>query len=140
MNPNIEKHINLLDYALAGLWRRKLKNIGIIVVFAAVIFLVASFQFLTSSLNDAAATLLSETPEIVVQKMSAGRQESIPLSYLEDLDGVFGIRAILPRIWGYYFDETTGANYTVLAVDRDKMPKGRQLVKAIDGRFPIEGR
>lgn len=141
MNPYLEKHLNLLDYALSGLWRRKFKNIGIIIVFAGVIFLVASFQILTSSLTSMASTMLSETPEIVVQKMSAGRQESIPLSYLDQLAGIFGIRAAVPRIWGYYFDETSGANYTVLAVNRSAMPKGELLGLTIgEGIFPEDAK
>lgn len=139
MNPSLEKHLNLLDYALASLWQRRLKNLGLITVFAGVIFLVASFQILTSSLTSTAETMLAETPEIVVQKMSAGRQESIPLSYLKRLDGIFGIRAAVPRIWGYYFNETSGANYTVLAVDRLAMPEGKRLAMAIEGSLPEEG-
>ncbi|MEN8134514.1 MAG: ABC transporter permease [Thermodesulfobacteriota bacterium] len=139
MNPALEKHLNLLDYALSSLWRRKLKNLGIITVFAGVIFLVASFQILTSSLTSTAETMLAKTPEIVIQKMSAGRQESIPLSYLNRLDGVFGIRAAVPRIWGYYFDETSGANYTVMGVERKAMPEGRRLEMAIEGSYPEAG-
>ena len=139
MKPAIEKHLNLLDYALSSLWRRKLKNLGITLVFAAVIFLVASFQFLTSSLTNTADILLAEAPEIVIQKMTAGRQESVPVSYLSRLGKMFGIRAAVPRVWGYYFNEATGANYTVLAVDRTLMPKGRQLELALDGKFPVDG-
>ncbi len=139
MNPALEKHFNLLDYALTSLWRRRLKNLGLITVFAGVIFLVASFQILTSSLTSTAETMLAQTPEIVVQKMSAGRQESIPLAYLKRLDGIFGIRAAVPRIWGYYFDETSGANYTVLAVDPLAMPEGKRLPMTINGSLPEEG-
>lgn len=139
MNPALEKHLNLLDYALASLWRRKLKNLGIITVFAGVIFLVASFQILTSSLTSTAATMLAKTPEIVVQKMSAGRQESVPVSYLNRLDGIFGIRAAVPRIWGYYFDETSGANYTVMGVERSAMPAGQRLEMTVEGSYPAAG-
>lgn len=139
MSPALEKHINLLDYALSSLWRHKLKNFGITMVFAAVIFLVASFQFLTSSLTATAEVLLAEAPEVVIQKMTAGRQESIPLSYLTTLESIFGIRAAVPRVWGYYFNEVTGANYTVLAVDRSLMPRGKNLGLAIDGKAPGEG-
>lgn len=140
MNNSLEKQLNLLDYALSSLWRRRLKNLGLVAVFAGVIFLVASFQILTSSLTSIAETMLAETPEIVVQKMSAGRQEAIPLTYIKRLEGIFGIRAAVPRIWGYYFDETSGANYTVLSVDRKVMPLGTWLEKTIDGAFPAEGR
>jgi ABC-type lipoprotein release transport system permease subunit len=139
MNTSLEKQLNLLDYALSSLRRRKLKNLGILVVFAAVIFLVASFQFLTASLTATAQELLSEAPEIVVQKMSAGRQESLPLDSLTRLDGLYGIRTVAPRIWGYYFSETSGANFTVLAVDPTLMPKGDRLLQAVDGRLPLPG-
>jgi hypothetical protein len=50
----LEKQINILDFSLSSLWRRKLKNIGIMLVFSAVIFLLASFQMLTGALSDAA--------------------------------------------------------------------------------------
>lgn len=139
MNTWFEKQLNLLDYALASLRRRKLKNLGIMVVFAAVIFLVASFQFLTASLTATAQQILTEAPEIVVQKMSAGRQEALPLGYTSQLEGLYGIRTIAPRIWGYYFSETSGANFTVLAVDHTLMPKGDLLLQAVDGRLPRAG-
>ena len=42
----IEKQINILDYSLSSLWRKKLKNLSVILVFTAVIFLVASLGFL----------------------------------------------------------------------------------------------
>ncbi len=139
MNPVLEKQLNLLDYALSALRRRLGKNLGVLLVFAGVIFLVASFQFLSASLTATAESLLTEAPEIVVQKMSAGRQESVPLEYLDRLGKLYGIRAKVPRIWGYYFDETSGANYTVLAVDPELMPRGDQLLQAIDGRLPEPG-
>jgi ABC-type lipoprotein release transport system permease subunit len=109
-----EKQLNILDYTLASLWRRKVKNSAIIVVFSGVIFLLASFQMISGALTLVADILLRAAPEITIQKMVAGRQQSIPLSHAEFLDGIFGIRSIQPRIWGYYFNETNGANYTVL--------------------------
>jgi hypothetical protein len=111
----LEKQINFLDFSLSSLWRRKLKNIGIMLVFSAVIFLLASFQMLTGALSDAASTVLDNAPEITIQRISAGRQEAIPLAYIEKLSKIFGIRKTVPRIWGYYFDESNLANYTVMA-------------------------
>lgn len=139
MNPVLEKQLNLLDYAISALRRRKGKNLGVLLVFAGVIFLFASFQFLTASLTATAESLLAEAPEIVVQKMSAGRQEAMPLDYLAKIAAIPGIRAGVPRIWGYYFDETSGANYTVLAVEPELMPRGGQLPQAVEGRLPVEG-
>jgi len=135
MNATFEKHCNILDYALSALWRRRLKNGGILMVFAAVIFLVASFQLVTSALTETAGKVLAAAPEITVQRMSAGRQEAIPLAYGDRLHEIFGIRATVPRIWGYYFDEVRGANYTVLGVAPD-MPQADGLGKAVSGSVP----
>ena len=102
----LEKQFNILDFSLSSLWRRKLKNLGIMLVFALVIFLLGSFQMLTGALTNSAKAVLENTPEITIQKMSAGRQEAIPLAYKDKLRSIYGIRSIIPRVWGYYFDES----------------------------------
>lgn len=135
MNAIIEKQCNILDYALSSLWRRRLKNGGIVVVFAAVIFLVASFQLVTSALTENAGLVLAAAPEITLQRMSAGRQEAIPLAYGDRLREIFGIRAMVPRVWGYYFDEVRGANYTVLGV-APGMPQTEGLSNVVAGKAP----
>jgi len=133
----LEKQFNILDFSLTTLWRRKLKNLGIMLVFAVVIFLLASFQMLTGALTNSAEAVLENTPEITIQKMSAGRQEAIPLAYIETLRSIYGIRAIIPRVWGYYFDESKLANYTILALETEGMPGGSRLNLTVDnGNFP----
>jgi ABC-type lipoprotein release transport system permease subunit len=140
MAPNLEKQLNILDYALSSLWRRRLKSLSVLLVFAAVIFLLASFQMVTQALSDKARQVLAHTPEITVQKMSAGRQEAIPLAYREKLAGIFGIRRVVPRIWGYYFDEVRLANYTVMGLNVAEMPEGGRLDTTLaSGAMPGPG-
>lgn len=110
----LNRQLNIADYALGSLKRRLGKNIGVVAVFAFVIFLVASFALITTSLERSAARLLETVPDITVQQMSAGRQVSLDEDALAEIENIFGIRAVRPRIWGYYFDETSGANYTVI--------------------------
>jgi ABC-type lipoprotein release transport system permease subunit len=84
--------------------------------------------------------VLAHTPEITVQKMSAGRQEAIPLAYREKLAGIFGIRRVVPRIWGYYFDEVRLANYTVMGLNVAEMPEGGRLDTTLaSGAMPGPG-
>ena len=123
----LTKHLNILDYSLASLWRRRMKNLSVFVVFSGVIFLVASFQMVTQALTETASLALQNAPEITIQKITAGRQVSIPLAYAERLSSLFGIRDTVPRVWGYYFDEVQGANYTVMGVDVSRMPLGKKL-------------
>jgi len=133
----LEKQLNILDFSLTSLWRRKLKNLGIMLVFALVIFLLGSFQMLTGALTNSAHAVLENTPEITIQKMSAGRQEAIPLSYTEKLKSIYGIRTVIPRVWGYYFDESNLANFTVLALEHDSMPYATNLnLTLAQGHFP----
>ena len=116
MNLGLQKQLNILDYGLASLWRRKSKNLSVILVFGLVIFLLSSFQFLTGSLSAVAEKSLRFAPEITVQRLVAGRQEQIPLSYQKKIKKIFGIKRIQPRVWGYHFSTTTGANITILGL------------------------
>ena len=135
----LEKHLNILDYSLSSIWQRRARNLRIILVFTGVIFLISSFQMLTTTLTQTAMTALEAAPEITIQKMVAGRQQSIPQSYTAHLDKIFGIRQIVPRIWGYYFDETSTANYTVVGLDTSLMPLSDQLPLTLSqGRLPAD--
>lgn len=137
MGSGLRKHLNILDYTLSSLWRRRLKNLSVLLVFAGVIFLVASFELVTRALTETASLALRSAPEITIQRMSAGRQVPVPLAYRERLTAIFGIRDIVPRIWGYYFDEVQGANYTVLGIDSRRMPQAGRLDLALaQGAMP----
>ena len=108
------RQANILDYALGSLRRRAGRNSAVVIIFALVIFLVSSFSLLTTALRESALRLLLSVPDITIQQMSAGRQISLAESAVDELEKIFGIKEIRPRIWGYYFDETNGANYTVI--------------------------
>lgn len=135
----LQRHLNILDYALSSLWRRKLKNGGIALIFSLVIFLLASFQLLAQSLETTAEKTLSFTPDITLQRLSAGRQVSVPENRIESLAAMFGIHQVTPRIWGYHFDEKNGANYTVLGLSSDIIQQAGSFPLA-NGRLPQEGK
>lgn len=111
------RHLRTLEFALSSLLRQKTKYFLIILIYSFVVFLLASLLFLTQSLKHEAATLLSHAPEMTVQRLSAGRHAWIPVSYAETIAGIAGVRAVVPRLWGYYFDPPAGANYTFMGVD-----------------------
>ena len=152
---NLNRQINILDYALGSLWRNRFKNCGVLLVFGLVIFIIASFRLVTSSLDNAAEQLLTTVPDITVQKMTAGRQDVLHYGDIEKIAVLFGIKEIRPRIWGYYFDEVNGANYTVIGdaafhgweqlpglsvVDRPDERVSRDLSPVAAGQSVISGR
>ncbi|MBI5591174.1 MAG: FtsX-like permease family protein [Deltaproteobacteria bacterium] len=111
----IEKQRHIIDFTLSSLWRRKGKNISLVVVYTFVIFLLASVMFFAHSIKKEAGLILRDTPEIVVQRLVAGRQGFIPESYIDSIKQIKGVQSVTPRLWGYYYDGQSGANYTLMA-------------------------
>lgn len=123
----IEKQRNILDFTLSSLIRRKWKNTTLVIVYTLVVFLFASVMFFTHSIRREAALVLKGTPEMVVQKLTAGRQDLIPADYEEKIRNIKGIGSVSGRLWGYYFDPVVGANYT-LVVPQDDEPAPGSIV------------
>ncbi len=137
MHSAIQQQLNILDYGLHSLWQKKGKNLAVFLIFSAVIFLLASFQFMSASLGKTAEHLLKTVPDITVQQLLAGRQVPLSTESVEKLDLIFGISDIRLRIWGYYFDESNGANYTVIG---SSAPATDPLLESllVSGRYPTE--
>jgi len=137
MHSAIQQQLNILDYGLHSLWQKKGKNLAVFLIFSAVIFLLASFQFMSASLGKTAEHLLKTVPDITVQQLLAGRQVPLSTESVEKLDLIFGISDIRLRIWGYYFDESNGANYTVIG---SSAPAVDPLLESllVSGRYPTE--
>lgn len=127
------RHLKILEYALACLLRRKYKNLALVLVYAFTIAVLASVLFLTHALKTEASRLLAEAPELVVQRVFAGRHDLIPTGYSDVIQSIPGVAQVTPRFWGYYYDALTEANYTLLAVEAD--PPGLTMVQ---GRLPSE--
>jgi len=104
-----------LDFILSSLGRRKWKNASLICVYMLVVFLISSMTFLAGALRREADLLLHESPELIVQRMIAGRHALMPVDYIADIETIRGIQKVIPRLWGYYFHPASGANYTLMA-------------------------
>lgn len=136
----LEKHRYILDLCLASMKKRKGKNISLIVVYSFILFLLASVLFTTEALKKEAELLLQESPPMIVQKMLAGRQDLIPTSYIDSIKTIRGIQSVRPRLWGYYYDSFTGANYTVMVNESlNSTPGGIVVGSGVARRGNIEG-
>jgi len=114
MNSWIEKQRYIIDFTLSSLLRRKVKNMGLLVLYTLIVFILASMMFFTHSIKREAALILKGAPEIVVQKIIAGRHDLVPIEYLDTLKKIRGVATAAPRLWGYYYDNLVKANYTLL--------------------------
>jgi ABC-type lipoprotein release transport system permease subunit len=127
MLRSIEKQRNILDFTLSSLWRRKGKNLALLAVYTLVVFSLGSVMFFIQALKNEAALVLKDTPEIVVQKLMAGRQELIPLSLIPAISKIRGVSAVKGRLWGYYYDPVVQSNYTLM-VPEDLALKDDEIV------------
>ena len=126
MKRSIERHLNILEFTLASLLRRRTKNFSLLAIYLLVIFMLASLQFFVSALKREAAIILTDAPDMVVQRLMAGRQDLVPVGYAADIAGIRGVTAVRPRLWGYYYDALNGANYTIQASE-DSLPETEQV-------------
>ncbi|MEW6428923.1 MAG: ABC transporter permease [Thermodesulfobacteriota bacterium] len=124
------KQLKLFDYALTALWRRPGKTVAILVAYTLVVTILASVLFLGQSLRQQAKSLLAGAPELIVQMQRAGRHELMPVAAIAEIRAIPGVRAALPRLWGYHYDTLTKGTYTVQAA-----PQAGQA-EALVGRLP----
>lgn len=110
-----EKQRNIIDFTLSSLFRRKARNTALLFVYTIVVFVLASAMFFSQAIKKEASVILRESPEIIVQKMAAGRHDLIPAAYIKGLSKVSGVTSVSGRLWGYYFDPVAGANFTLMA-------------------------
>ena len=120
----MKRYLNLLDFALYSVLRRKWKTLSLMLLFSYLVFLFSSVLLLTGAIKNEAKRGVGALPDITIQRLSAGRQVPIPASWEEILHEVFGIERIEPRIWGYYFVASTQANYTIIGYDQGQTWKG----------------
>lgn len=109
-----EKQRYILDLSLSSIKRRRGKNIALVSVYAFVLFLLASVLFSAEALKREAAQILQDAPAMTIQRLVAGRQDLIPTDYIDPIKQIRGVQSVEPRLWGYYYDALSGANYTIM--------------------------
>ncbi|MBS1160735.1 MAG: hypothetical protein H6R15_3154 [Proteobacteria bacterium] len=130
MHPWLEKQRHLIDFTLAALARRKAKNIGLLAAYALLVFVLASLALFTQALRKEAGFVLAASPEVIVQRMVAGRHDLIPPGYLDKIGRLRGVQKKEGRLWGYYYDPVVSANYTFMARPAEEVASGSIMLGA----------
>lgn len=124
MSALLRRQRYLLDYSLSSLARRPGKHLALLLVYTLIVFLLASTLLFTQSLRREAALVLAESPELIVQRLLAGRHELMPADYLHRLGRLRGVSESYGRLWGYFYDPAVKANYTLLVPRQDPPAPG----------------
>ncbi|MBL8486998.1 MAG: FtsX-like permease family protein [Rhodocyclaceae bacterium] len=118
----------LIDFTVGSLARRKTKNLGLWLVYATLVFVLASVALYTQALRLEAAAVLAHSPEVIVQRLVAGRHDLIPPGYLERMGRIRGVQKREGRLWGYYYDPVLKANYTFMVPPDAGVARGTLVV------------
>ncbi|NOY52365.1 MAG: FtsX-like permease family protein [Deltaproteobacteria bacterium] len=127
------RRLKILEYALSSLLRRKYKNLSLVIVYALTISILASILFLTHALKQEAEAVFSDAPNLIVQKLFAGRHDLISTDDIHLIRKIPGVGDVHPRYWGYYFDALSQSNYTFMGI-REGLPG----LKLVEGQMPAE--
>ena len=120
----IERQRNIIDFALSSLARRWKKNLALVLVYTFIVFTLASVIFFTNAVKHEARAVLRGAPEVVVQKLMAGRHDLIPAGHIDTLKGITGVSRVKGRVWGYYYEPASGANFSIVASDDARLKPG----------------
>jgi len=134
VTPAVARFRNILDFTLAAMLRRKGKNLLLLSMFTLVIGVFASILLFTQSLRHEATLILKEAPEIIIQRLVAGRHDLIPVELRSRVATLPGVRAVTPRLWGYYFDPSGSATYTLVVPPPGSIPEGTVRIGVGVGR------
>ena len=96
-------NIYLIEYAINSLLRQKYKSFFITAVLTTLVFLLTSVFFITNSIKYELQSTVDALPEIVVQKMKAGRHYDIDVESVDGILEITGVNSAVARVWGYYY-------------------------------------
>ena len=130
----LQRHINFCGYAMSSIFTYKARTIAITFSLTIALMVLGSVAFVSDGLHKEAELSAAFAPDITVQYLQAGRQIPIPMNNTEAIDKIPGVDKIVPRVWGYIYQDNK--IYTVMGIDSANMPIPKEIGFAItSGRF-----
>ena len=126
-------NIYLIEYAINSILRQKSKNFFIVSVFTLLTMMLSSVFFVTNSLKYELDSTVDALPQIIVQEMKAGRYSDIDADKVDGILGITGVEDAVARVWGYYYFEHLGVNFSIVGVDEFEKQYKKSFTKIVDG-------
>jgi ABC-type lipoprotein release transport system permease subunit len=111
-------NLYLIEFAINAILRAKGKNIFIMVIFTTLVALLSSIFFITSSIKYELDTTVESLPDIIVQKIKAGREYDIETNRVDNIISIAGVESASPRVWGYYYFANAGVNFSIVGINQ----------------------
>ncbi|MBS4069415.1 MAG: FtsX-like permease family protein [Sulfurimonas sp.] len=122
-------NLYIIEYAINSLLSQKYKTFFVTSVLTALVFLLSSLFFITNSIKYELNSTLEALPEITVQKIKAGRHYDIDISVVDEILEITGVESAIARVWGYYYFENAGVNFSIIGLDEYEEQYKNSFVK-----------
>jgi ABC-type lipoprotein release transport system permease subunit len=130
----LQKHANLFGYAIDSVFRFKTRTIAIILALLLALTILGSVVFISDGLTKEATMSTLFAPDITAQLLQAGRQIDVPTTYIANITEIAGVTKVIPRVWGYIYQQNK--LYTYMGIDVQNMPIPKEIGLTItSGRF-----
>jgi len=110
-------NLYLIQYAINAIFRQKSKNFFITTIFIVLTFLLTSVFLITNSIKYELISTVDALPQIIVQKIKAGKSYDIDENIVDDILEISGVSDANARVWGYYYFANAGVNFTIVGLD-----------------------
>lgn len=110
-------NLYLIEYSINSLLRQKYKSIFILIIFTFLTFLLTSVFFISNSIKHELTQTVESLPDITVQKIRAGRHYDISANAVDDILQIAGVQDAIARVWGYYYFQNAGVNFSLIGID-----------------------
>ncbi|MCD6172526.1 MAG: ABC transporter permease [Sulfurimonas sp.] len=111
-------NVYLIEYAINAILRQKSKSFFIVFVFTLLTFLLTSVFFITNSIRYELDSTVDTLPQIIVQKIKAGRHYDIDVDAVDNILEIAGVSDAVARVWGYYYFANAGVNFSVVGIEQ----------------------
>lgn len=128
----MNKEIKIFLFSIHLLLKRK-TSYFIFSILTTLVFIVSSASFIVESITKELILTHEELPDVVIQKITGGRQQYIPSEYIDKILDIPGISNIYPRIWGYYYFDYASVNFTLIGIDPLEPMYKNSLEKVFSG-------
>ena len=81
------------------------------------IFILSCVFIVSNALKNEMFVTLKSLPDITIQRIVAGRQTLIDVNRCEKISKIFGVKKVMPRVWGYCYLPSLGVNFSVVGVE-----------------------
>jgi len=130
-------NLHLIQFAINSILRQKSKNTFIVIIFIILTFLLSSVFFITNSIKYELNLTVNSLPQILVQKVKAGKSYDIDISMIDDILAIDGVSNASSRVWGYYYFKNLDAYFTIMGLDMYEIQYKNTLSNIINN-FDLE--